>query len=135
MNMALFEWDDSFITNVQKIDEQHRVLVNTINELHTAMTQGKSNEMLTEIIQGLVDYTVTHFQTEENFMQQHQYPDFPSHKKEHDEFVSEVGKFQQDFLAKKVFLSIKVFNFLIEWIDNHIRTSDQKLGKFLVEKI
>ena len=42
--MASLQWNDSLLTGVDKIDSQHKELIDRINSLFTSASQGKSKE-------------------------------------------------------------------------------------------
>ena len=65
--MSLIVWDDSLSVNVTEIDRQHQQLVSMLNDLHNAMKAGHGKEMLRNILSGLINYTDTHFKTEEKY--------------------------------------------------------------------
>jgi hemerythrin len=132
--MALIKWNDSFSVNVVEIDRQHQKLVGMINDLSDAMQQGKGKDVLGEIINGLVDYALTHFLTEEKYFDQFKYPDAISHKKEHTDFTKKVADFKAGFDAGKVALSIQVMGFLSDWLKNHIKKVDKEYSPFFNEK-
>ena len=53
--MALINWNDSFSVNVAVIDQQHKKLVDMINDLNDAMKQGKGKDVAhVGLIQALV---------------------------------------------------------------------------------
>jgi hemerythrin len=131
--MALIVWTENFSVKVGKIDEQHHKLVDFINNLHEAMLKGKSNELLSGLIKGLVDYTVIHFNTEEALLEKYNYPDLAIQKKEHALFIKKVSEFQKGFKNEKFGLSIDIMNFLSDWLKNHINGSDKKYSSFLNE--
>ena len=132
--MALIQWNDSFSVKVAEIDRQHQKLVSMINDLGDAMKQGKGKDVLGNIISGLVSYTATHFKTEEKYFDQFGYPETDSHKKEHAAFVKKVTDFKDGFEKGKLGLSIKVMNFLSDWLKNHIKKTDMKYSQFFNEK-
>ena len=132
--MALIEWNDNLSVNIAEIDKQHRRLVDMINELNDAMKLGKGNAVLGKIINGLIDYTATHFGTEEKYFKTFGYPDAESHKKEHADFVSKVSEFKSGFNKGKLSVSVEVMRFLSQWLQNHIKVIDKKYGPFLNEK-
>lgn len=132
--MALIQWNDSFSVKVAEIDRQHQKLVSMINDLSDAMKQGKGKDVLGNIISGLVSYTATHFKTEEKYFDQFGYPETDSHKKEHAAFVKKVTDFKDGFEKGKLGLSIKVMNFLSDWLKNHIKKTDMKYSQFFNEK-
>jgi hemerythrin len=132
--MALIKWNDSLSVNVAKIDQQHQKLILMINELHGAMKQGRGNDVLGEIVNGLISYTATHFKTEEDYFNQFGYPETDSHKKEHIAFVQKVSEFKDGFEKGKRSLSIEVLYFLSDWLQNHIKCTDKKYSQFFNEK-
>jgi hemerythrin len=132
--MAIIQWNDTFSVKVAEIDQQHQKLVSMINELSDAMKQGKGKDALSKIVNGLVSYTVTHFNTEEKYFDRFGYPETDSHKKEHVAFVKKVSEFKDGFEKGKLSLSIEVMNFLSDWLKNHINGTDKKYSQFFNEK-
>lgn len=128
--MPLLEWNDSFSVGVTEIEAQHKNLVSYLNDLHFAMTQGKGNTILQSLLARLVDYTKTHFENEEKYMKQWNYPGYIYHKGEHDAFVKKVADFKTKFEAGQTTLSIDILIFLKEWVFNHILGTDKKYGPF-----
>lgn len=132
--MALFTWSNQYSVGVRELDNQHKGLIDLLNELYDAMNSGKSNEILGGIINKLVTYTRTHFATEERYMQTHGYPDYLSQKREHQMFTDKVMGFKNDFESGKIALTISVTTFLKNWLAEHISGSDKKYGPFLNSK-
>lgn len=129
--MAIIQWNDTFSVNVAEIDKQHQKLIAMINELHDAMRQGKSNDVLKPILNGLIEYTGVHFKTEENLFARYKYPEAENHKKAHADFVAKVMDFKTRFESSAVGLSIDVMTFLSNWLQNHIKGEDKKYAPFL----
>jgi hemerythrin len=132
--MALINWDVSFSVNVAEIDQQHKKLVEMVNELHNAMMQGKGRLLLGKIVDGLISYTATHFKTEEKYFETYGYPETYIHKQEHAAFVRKVTEFREGFKKRKLTLTIEVMDFLSDWIENHIKGTDKKYSRFFNEK-
>lgn len=128
--MALIQWDSSFSVNVRELDDQHGALIKLINELHDAMQAGKAKDLLNKIIVELVNYTVNHFSTEEKYFAQFGYTEAETHIAEHKKFIDEVASFKKEFDEGRLGLSIKVMNFLSDWLRNHIKGTDKKYGPF-----
>lgn len=132
--MALLTWSDQYATNIRQIDNQHKRLVELVNELHEAMRLGKANEILGKILDGLIEYTKVHFSTEELLMKQHAYPEMPFHKVKHDDLVKQVLDLQNKMKSGQPVMSVPVMNFLKDWLTKHILEVDKKLGGYLVKK-
>lgn len=127
--MALIKWDESLSVGVQEIDNQHKKLVEIINELHDAMKEGKGRKLLGDIIKRMEEYTVYHFGTEEKHFVEFHYEQAESHKAEHRGFIAKVEDFQKRFSESNIELTIEVMNFLKDWLLNHIKVSDKKFTK------
>ena len=57
----LIQWSDQFSVNIQEIDEQHKVLVDLLNQLHNAIHEHHGRATSREILNRLAEYTRTHF--------------------------------------------------------------------------
>ncbi len=132
--MALIQWNEKLSVKVAEIDQQHKMLIDMVNELNDAMKQGKGKDVIGKIIDGLASYTVTHFSTEEKYFDQFGYPDTKNHKKEHATFVKKVSEFKDGFEKGKMSLTLNVMNFLSDWLKNHIMVTDKKYSQFFNEK-
>lgn len=132
--MALFNWSDKYSVGVIELDNQHKELVNILNEIFDAMSAGKSNEALGRIISKLVNYTRIHFSTEEKYMQKYNYPGYSAQKREHDAFIEKIQNFQKDFNSGKLTLSLDVSSFLKNWLIQHISGEDKKYESFFNQK-
>jgi len=128
--MAFVNWNDSYSVSINQIDEQHKKLFTIINNLFDAMKQGKGNVVLGKVFKELEEYTRLHFATEENLMKIHNYPKFTRHKMEHERLVQQVKDLSNQFQNGSAALSIKVSNFLKEWLINHIRKSDMEYSAY-----
>jgi len=129
--MSLINWSDNLSVNIKGLDNQHKKLVNMINELHDAMKQGKSSTVLTKILFEMVAYTKIHFKSEEELFEKYNYPEKIKHKKEHDMFVQKVNEFMNEYKSGKTNLSFELMNFLTKWLTNHIQVSDKAYSSFL----
>lgn len=132
--MALFEWKDIYSVNIKTVDDQHQMLVASLNELFEAMRSREANAVISGILKGLIDYVGVHFSYEESLMQKHNYPGYAQHKKEHEAFVAKVSDFVEKQKAGKLMLSMEVMNFLKQWLKDHIMGSDKKYSPFLNQK-
>lgn len=132
--MSFFQWNESLSVGISQIDQQHKKLVELVNQLFTAMSEGKGNDVLDKVLAELVGYTRSHFSTEERLMQQHGYPALAAHQSEHKAFTDKVGVMVSEFKSGKVALSNKVSAFLRDWLKGHIMGTDKKYAPFLQEK-
>jgi hemerythrin len=129
--MAFFEWSDQLSVKVGKMDEQHKVLVSLINELHEAMKAGIGKEATGKTLKRLIEYTKTHFADEEALMRQHGYQGLDVQKAEHAKLTQQVLDFNKDYTAGKITLTMEVMSFLKRWLNEHIANTDKKYGPYL----
>ena len=76
-------WKDFYSVGDPSIDAQHKQILDTINELYEAMQKSKDRAVLKPLLDRLLQYTLAHFQHEEQIMQEHEYPDFVQHTASH----------------------------------------------------
>ncbi len=129
--MPLITWNDRLSVGYQPIDDQHRRLVELINQLHDAMTQGKGHESLGKTLDGLVDYTQTHFASEEAMMQACGYSGYAGQKAQHVELTRKVLELRSQFHTGQTVITMDVMKFLKEWLVNHIQHADKVAGAFI----
>lgn len=130
----LFPWNDSYSVQIGIIDMQHKNLVKLVNDLHQAMVVGRGKDKLGKILSSLISYTRAHFKTEEHFLESHRYPDYATHKSEHDQLTKTVLDLQGKFLRNECGLTVEVMDFLKDWLGKHILGSDKKYTPFLNSK-
>ncbi len=129
--MALFNWNAQYSVNVKEIDDQHKVLIKLINDLHDAMKAGKGKDILGTILNELVQYTVKHFSYEENLFESKGYPDSKAHKEVHKKLIAQVTTLKNNFDNGNEVISMDVMNFLKEWLSGHIMGTDKKYSSHL----
>ncbi|RPI33192.1 MAG: hemerythrin [Nitrospiraceae bacterium] len=131
------EWSQDFSVGVEEIDRQHKELFERINDLDSAMKQGKAKEEVVRLIEFLDEYATMHFGTEEKYMTDYGYAGYSLHKSKHIRFIEELSYIRSKLDAEGVTPKVIMLsnNLLIKWFSNHIRTIDMMLGSFLKSKI
>lgn len=129
--MALLNWSNEYSVEVQTIDKEHQTLFSMLNELHDAMRVGKGSQVVPTILKRLVAYTREHFVNEESLMMRARYPDFITHKGEHEKLTNEVVKIMRDLEAGEAVLSVGLLDFLRDWLQRHILGCDKKYSTCL----
>lgn len=133
MSNVFFEWSDSFNTGIQEVDEQHRTLVELLNQLHSAIRERKGSQACREILDRLAEYTRTHFLLEESLMRLSHYPGFEIHKQQHEDLISQVKALQDKLDQGQGAISFELLHFLQVWLTKHIRESDQRFGQHFMK--
>lgn len=127
--MVFISWNKNLETGIDSVDMQHRVLIDILNSIHSAMVNGKQNEIETTFSK-LMEYTEFHFAHEENLFLKYNYPFASSHKREHEKLKSTAQQRISEYKAGAIGM-IDILAFLIEWLQDHISGTDKKFGDYV----
>jgi len=135
----LIIWNDKLVTGVAEIDEQHRILINSINEANTRLANNTSAEIQDQITRDLLSYALYHFETEEELMQEFNYAeakaeDSDTHLQQHRAFSSTVVSVRENIKAGNLISREDLLSFLNGWLINHILNTDKRLAAFILFK-
>ena len=125
-------WSDAYSVEFSEIDEQHKKLVVIANDLLQSCKEESSFSKVgfMKAFSKASEYAVSHFQTEEKYMKKTGYPDFDAHKKEHENFLTEVQSAFNKY-KESDFASIELAIFLKRWLLNHIAVKDKQYIPYL----
>ncbi len=129
--MPIIDWDAKLSVNIKIIDEQHKRLVDMVNQLYDSMKEGKAKDVLGNLLTELASYTDYHFRTEEDLFKKHGYPESALHKMEHDKLRKEVLDLKAKMDKGEAIITVEVLYFLKDWLSKHIMGSDKKYSPFL----
>ena len=135
----LIVWNDELVTGIAKMDEQHRILVNSINDANIRLAGNLSAELLNQISRDLLSYALYHFETEEELMQEFNYAGgsaeaSEAHLRQHREFSSKVVEVREGIKAGNLISREDLLTFLNGWLVNHILKTDKRLAEFILAK-
>jgi hemerythrin len=121
--MPFMEWTQELETGIKEIDSQHRQFVNLINELDDAI-QTSNADGIKHVIEGVLNYTITHFEFEEELMQKAGFSSLKSHQQSHEFFMRKVAVLRGKFNAGEN-VSLLLLSMLKGWLVNHIKGEDR----------
>ncbi|MDI3310130.1 MAG: bacteriohemerythrin [Thermoanaerobacterium sp.] len=125
----MITWKEDFRLGIDEIDKQHKRLFDIANEaydlLKNEFTIDKYDHIV-DIIKELKDYTIYHFDYEENYMKSIGFKKLLSHKVLHDDFKEKINNIDLDKIDQNQDEYIKdILNFLVDWIEKHILKDDR----------
>lgn len=129
--MAYFEWAADLVIDNGPIDEDHKLLVGLVNDLHTATTEGRGMEVVDKILDQLIDYTADHLRREEAQMAQVNFPNLENHKIGHVHFIENLRRLQRQYESGSITVASQLSTILRDWLSLHIRRSDKELLEFV----
>lgn len=134
--MEKIQWDDSLSVGVDLIDEQHKMLIKRIRDVHEVVSTAMAGASIAQTLDFLVDYTDFHFGTEERHMAAHEYPGADAHLDAHREFKATLSNLAEDFREEGATASLAeaIDMLLFRWLLKHIKVVDQELGRFVNDR-
>lgn len=134
--MAL-RWRNILSCNIKEIDDQHKKLFEISSKLNIlAPICWKINfeDEILQVVNDLKDYSVYHFDFEENLMKKYNFEGFEEHCQEHESFVKKVMEIEQEVLNfNRAETVISIIDFVTGWITEHILTTDMKYKDYFFD--
>jgi hemerythrin len=115
-------WTSDLNTEIDVIDNQHKRLVDYINQLEVAIQQ-PSRALVKEVLDDLIDYTQSHFSFEESLLEEVAYPLAETHKAVHELFIKRVAKYQEKHNSGEQ-VAEQLHAMLSAWLMHHIKRDD-----------
>ncbi len=126
----MIKWQDKLNTHVEKIDEQHRHLIEICNEAFalTNLEDGVDHyDEILGILNELAEYTESHFRFEEDLMEKTNYPGLDHHKMEHYLFMKKIRKMDLTKIDNNQGQALQdIINMLVDWVSSHILDTDMQ---------
>ncbi len=128
--MAYFEWANDMVIDAGPIDADHRQLVDLVNALHTATSEGRGHEVVESIMDELLRYTQDHLRREEAMMASMNFPNLTGHTKGHEHFMRNLHELRAKYDAGSITVASQLSTVLRDWLSLHIRRSDKEIREF-----
>ena len=123
-------WNKSYETGNEKVDNEHKEIFRLVQEVIDATLDSDSVGKIEEAVDFLANYTLSHFKHEEGLMDESNYPAAPVHKKQHENFVTEVLALRERVLneSDSEKRSTDVKKVIINWLADHVLGSDKLMA-------
>lgn len=133
--MGVFDWDPvKFDVGVDKMNADHKVLIDLMNTMHARNAAGASKAELQGLISRLADATQRHFKAEEAYMESLAFPGLRPHKLIHQKLLADFGRHAEQFAAGSGQIDKGFFDFLSLWLRSHICHLDTQYGQLARQK-
>ena len=141
--MSFITWKDVLSTGIKEIDEQHKDIVESINEFYDLSNKsGVQKEDLIEAFNKVIDHTIAHFTYEEELLEKQSIREKDIHAEAHEKFINNIFKLKDDFekLNRSYFPNTDL-NYLnehskkeiIEDIENDFEVAFESIKKLPIE--
>ncbi|MEK7434466.1 MAG: bacteriohemerythrin [Cyanobacteriota bacterium] len=133
--MSYIRWDSSLSIGIDIIDDQHKQIIDYINELESILGNEKFDKSfiansdilknkIKSVLDNLINYTVSHFAFEEDLLEKANYSFLDAHKKIHNSFIAKVTNYHERFI-KGEDISSELLSALKMWLISHIKKEDK----------
>jgi hemerythrin-like metal-binding protein len=124
--MGDFVWKPEYSVGVERLDHQHRGLIDLINMLD-------DESRMAEVLDRLEVYVDEHFREEERMLEQASYPELARHKQQHKAFEEWLAVSRRAYREPDVssILCESIRAYLKSWLVNHIMVSDKAYSSWL----
>jgi hemerythrin-like metal-binding protein len=117
---------EKYKLGIEIIDIQHQKIFDIIDKLILIYDSGDS-ESFSEIIEELIEYSMYHFETEEEYFKVINFYDAENHINLHNVFIQTINYYSDE--EKDSSTIKKMYSFLQHWIKKHILIEDKKYIK------
>lgn len=132
--MQPLTWKEQFKVGVKEIDEQHRHLLEIINQIIASIEKKNEWQTTSSIIDSLINYAYNHFATEERYMSEGEYPELTWHVGLHLEFIRKVFAMSEEVTLKGAEIQREMLSYVTTWYPNHVLGVDRKYIQYLSKK-
>ncbi len=124
--MALLDWSDALVLGNEPMDDTHREFVALLN----ALGEGPEESAL-ERLDAFIAHTEAHFEQENQWMREGNFPMLHCHSQEHDGVLMVMREVRKYYLEGKPQLVQVLANEMGVWFTQHAATMDAMLASYL----
>ncbi|NQV43335.1 MAG: hemerythrin family protein [Rhodospirillales bacterium] len=122
------EWRDEFTTGIASVDQEHKMLVEMVNNVIRLMDHDEDHEAVIDALGDVNAKVSAHFALEELLMRKASYAAFEPHKEDHENLLDEIRDIMDAFEAGDYSQRRSEFvSHLTTWFVTHFSTMDAKL--------
>lgn len=129
----MYEFKEEFLTGIEQIDREHRRLFEIAQELYELKREEfmpDKYDNIRHILEQLRDYTLTHFEHEEEYMRSIGYKKMFTQITQHNALKETIGGWDLDAIDENQDEAIdEMLHLVAEWLVNHILNEDKLIGK------
>jgi hemerythrin-like metal-binding protein len=131
--VALSTWNYVCSIGVRAMDNQHNILMDTMNELHLAAVRGSGREQVNDAMDRLIAFSRMHFRSEEQLMEQYGYPGLEEHRADHQRIMTQILQSAHRTQHGERIQMRPLLSFMREAYAEHIEGLDRLYGPWLNE--
>ena len=118
---------------VRLLDCDHRILLETINEIQNAVVADEGRRRTGALLRRLAGFTLTHFELEEEMMAATRYPELARHRREHKRVMEQMRELVARHSRRAGPLDRESLSILSKLHAGHVQDCDLRYGNWLNE--
>ena len=127
-----YELTPDLMTGNQLVDREHKELLEAVNRLMDACSEGKGREKSAEVFRYLLSYVDKHFADEERLQMQAKYPGYAAHKNFHESYKKNLRDIEKTLVAEGPTIAmLSALNRQVGILVTHIRWDDKKMAEYV----
>lgn len=130
------QFGPQYHVGIAQVDQEHQQLFAIVGRIQAALEQDSdtAQAQARQAVAELLDYTRTHFASEEALMAAAGYPELATHQDLHQELLYQVSDMEMRVEMGEPSASLDLSRFLANWLINHIQAADRRFGAFVAAK-
>ena len=127
---AFLDWTEMDRIRVQKIDEQHKQLVNLINRFHAVLLVERNRAEANHVFHHFIHSARNHFLYEEALLIDQRCPGYQAHFDQHSDAIVQVQELYRQFVNRSLSATV-LLSRLRQWMIGHTRELDRSQASWL----
>jgi len=132
--MERLYWDPSLSVQIELIDNQHKQLLEIVNNVQNAIITKTQKIAVNDIFEALFLNAKINFKNQEYLFNRYNYPFIKEHQKEHNDYLIILRGYRERLPDSSKQVCDELLVFLKAWFENHIKVSDKKYASLLNEQ-
>jgi hemerythrin len=127
-------WGEQFILGHEKIDKQHRELVDASISLIEKIETQAGSSLITGLVNDIEEMARIHFTTEETLLKNSDYPLYDYHKLQHETFLISLVSLGKELTKPTLSITFRMFRaqiLLLDWLVSHTLSEDRNYKKYI----
>ena len=134
------DFKKEYIIGIPELDEQHETFLTMLDAItdvapdpYKPLDEDEADDLV-DVLGELRDHALLHFRTEEDCMEEVDYPGLGDQEEAHARFIADLTRMEAEVMNGTAIPAIKIRNFVHDWLRDHILELDKPFAKFQGEK-
>jgi hemerythrin-like metal-binding protein len=129
--MSSLPWNSANHIGVKAIDDQHGILLDSLNELRVALLHGADAKSVATMVRRVANLMRLHIDSEERLLALHGFPGLAAHKSESERLLGRLEQFEVRYEQRQSSEAFALVEYLRKWFTSHTGASGRAYGPWL----